>query len=243
VARGAAAAAAAADADADAEMMRSARRPEPVRGAPRRLTTPVRAARAIGSRAIGSRGIAAYGRWAFASALLAVSAAPVAAQRPKVEPPPPAKAAPIPVDADSAKGDDEAFAALPDPVREVLDVRRQLQPWDGAPGLTCVPLSTTSDGSRRQRVQGRLDDARALVVFARVDRRGALRRVEFVRRLADGGQVSYTWDAEGDATTRTDWPPELTNPSSHPIPRGGPIPRALRGLGRLVMAWPCAPSR
>lgn len=176
-----------------------------------------------------------------------VVAAPLGAQRPPVRPPPakgtpPPAAVPIPVDPDSSRGDDEAFATLPEAAREALDVRRQLQPWEGDPGLTCVPLSTTSDGSRRQRVQGKLADSRALVVFARVDRRGVLRRVEFVRRTANGGQVGYTWDAEGDLTTRTDWPPELTNPSSHPVPRGSPIPRALRGLGRLVMAWPCAPT-
>lgn len=180
-------------------------------------------------------------------AMVAARSARVDAQRPPIPPTKgtprvtsPSTNPPVPVDADSAKGDGEAFASLPEPVLEVLDVRRQLQPWDGDPGLTCVPLSTTSDGSRRQRVQGRLADARALVVFARVDRRGALRRVEFVRRLPNGGQAGFTWDAEGDVTTRTDWPPGLTNPSSHPVPRGSPIPRALRGLGRLVMAWPCA---
>lgn len=181
-----------------------------------------------------------------AGTCLTLLAVPALAQRPRVPPPPPAgkgpAMAPIPVDADSAKGDDEAFASLPEPVRELLDVRRQLQPWEGEVGLTCVPLSTTTDGSRRQRVQGRLADGRALVVFARVDRRGAIHRVEFVRRLANGGQAGYTWDANGDVTTRTDWPPDLSNASSHPVPRGGPIPRALRGLGRLVMAWPCAPT-
>lgn len=146
--------------------------------------------------------------------------------------------APIPVSPDSARADSAAFAALPAGVREVLDIRAQLQPSGGDPGLTCVPLSTTSDGSRRQRIQGRLD-GRGVVVFARASRNGVLSRVEFVRRLPDGGQHGYTWDAQGDATTAMVWPPGSTDAASHPVPKGSPIPRAVRGLGRLVLAWRC----
>lgn len=169
-------------------------------------------------------------------ALAAIALAPVtgAAQRP-----PASRPAPIPISADSARGDAEAFEALPTAVREVLDVRRQLQPVGGDAGLVCVPLSTTSDGSRRQRIQGRLADGLGLVVFARASRNGALSRVEFVRRLASGGQRGYTWDAQGDATTAMEWPPGSIEAQSFPVPRGSPIPRALRGLGRLVLTWPC----
>lgn len=148
--------------------------------------------------------------------------------------------APIPISPDSARGDAEAFESLPAPVREVLDIRRQLQPAGGDPGLVCVPLSTTSDGSRRQRVQGRLADGLGVVVFARASRNGALSRVEFVRRIPSGGQRGYTWDAQGDATTAMEWPPGSTEAQSHPVPRGSPIPRALRGLGRIVLTWTCS---
>ncbi|MBK6487706.1 MAG: hypothetical protein IPF98_12690 [Gemmatimonadetes bacterium] len=147
---------------------------------------------------------------------------------------------PIPFPSDSGRGDQLAFESLPDAVREVLDVRRDLQPQGGAKGFTCIPLSFTSDGSRRQRVQGRLQGYYGLVVFARVARDGTLARVEFVRRLADGSQRGYTWDAAGDATTAMEWPPGSTEAESHPVPRGSPIPRAVRGLGRLVLTWRCA---
>ncbi len=147
--------------------------------------------------------------------------------------------APIPFPSDSGLADQRAFETLPPPVREVLDVRRELQPQGGDPSLVCVPLSNTSDGSRRQRVQGK-PYGFGLVVFARATRSGTLARVEFVRRLADGSQRGYTWDAEGDATTAMEWPPGSTQAESHPVPRGGPIPRAVRGLGRIVLTWPCS---
>lgn len=150
-----------------------------------------------------------------------------------------ASAKPIPSTIDSLRADSAAFAALPEPVREVLDVRSRLQQSTADPNLICVPLSGTSDGSRRQRVQGRLGDGSSLVVFARVDRRGRLGRVEFVRRLPSGVQRGYTWDAAGDATVELEWPAGSMRASSGPVPKGGPIPRAVRALGRLVLTWPC----
>ncbi len=150
-----------------------------------------------------------------------------------------ASAKPIPSTIDSLRADSAAFAALPEQVREVLDVRSRLQQATADPNLICVPLSGTSDGSRRQRVQGRLGDGSSLVVFARVDRRGRLGRVEFVRRLPSGVQRGYTWDAAGDATVELEWPAGSIRASSGPVPTGGPIPRAVRALGRLVLTWPC----
>lgn len=166
-------------------------------------------------------------------------ARPPTARVAPAETPPRRVLEPIPVSTDSALADDEAFRTLPRPAREVLDVRRHIRPAGGDAGITCVPLSTTSDGSRRLRLQGRLTDGLALVVFARATRRGTLARVEFVRRLATGGQAGYTWDAEGDVTTAMDWPPGSTDATTHPVPRGGPIPRALRGLGRIALSWRC----
>jgi hypothetical protein len=152
--------------------------------------------------------------------------------------PQPRVLAPIPYPADSLRADTQAFDALPPPARAILDVRRAIAPEGGAPGLACIPLSTTSDGSRRQRVQGRIDGL-GLVVFARVTREGALARVEFVRRLPGGGQRGYTWDSAGDATTMMEWPEGSTQAESAPVPRGGPIPRAVRALGRIVLTWRC----
>ncbi len=177
--------------------------------------------------------------FAMAAALALGATLPAAVGRvPGPRPPMPQRPAPIPVSPDSARADSAAFAALPPGVRTVLDIRAQLQPDGADPGLACVPLSTTSDGSRRQRVQGRLDGL-GVVVFARASRTGVLSRVEFVRRLPGGGQHGYTWDAAGDATTAMEWPPGSSEAVSHPVPKGSPIPRAVRGLGRLVLAWPC----
>lgn len=182
-------------------------------------------------------------RWtlAFMLASACLTSFPLGAQRttPPASSRPTLTLAPIPFPSDSGLADQRAFETLPPPVREVLDVRRELQPQGGDPSLVCVPLSNTSDGSRRQRVQGK-PYGFGLVVFARATRSGTLARVEFVRRLADGSQRGYTWDAQGDATTAMEWPPGSTEAESHPVPRGSPIPRAVRGLGRIVLTWPCS---
>ena len=147
---------------------------------------------------------------------------------------------PAPADADSARADSAAFASLPPSVLEVLDVRARISPERADPNVVCVPLSATSDASRRQRLQGRLGDGTSLVVFARFTPRGSLRRVEFVRRLQSGIQRGYTWDSAGDATTAMEWPAGASEATSYPIPRGAAIPRAVRALGRLVARWSCA---
>ncbi|MEO7512823.1 MAG: hypothetical protein ABIZ91_13785 [Gemmatimonadaceae bacterium] len=168
-------------------------------------------------------------------ALIACWAVPVQAQRA-------AARGPISIPPDSARADAAAFASLPAPVREVLDVRSRVDRERADPNLSCVALSETSDGSRRQRVQGRLGDGTSLVVFGRITRAGALARVEFIRRLTSGVQRGFTWDAADDRTTSMEWAAGSTDAVSSPVPRGSPIPRALRGLGRLVFTWPCEAS-
>ena len=167
--------------------------------------------------------------------LLAFSAS--GAQSTSRRPPRPATAAAF--SPDSLRADSAAFDALPPPLRELLDVRTRIRRESADPNLVCVALSATSDGSTRQRLQGRLGDGTSLVVFARSSKSGALRRVEFVRRVASGEQRGFTWDAEGDETKGMDWPAGSSVSTSYPVPRGGPVPRALRALGRLVASWPC----
>ena len=167
--------------------------------------------------------------------LLAFSAS--GAQSTSRPPPRPATAAAF--SPDSLRADSAAFDALPPPLRELLDVRTRIRRESADPNLVCVALSATSDGSTRQRLQGRLGDGTSLVVFARSSKSGALRRVEFVRRVASGEQRGFTWDAEGDETKGMDWPAGSSVSTSYPVPRGGPVPRALRALGRLVASWPC----
>jgi hypothetical protein len=144
------------------------------------------------------------------------------------------------VSGDTLRADSIAFAALPAPLHELLDVRAGIQPGHGDPGVTCVPLSTTADGSRRLRLQGRLADGSSLVTFARVTGHGTLARVEFVRRLPSGEQRGFTWDLADDATTGADWAVGSTAAVTYPVPRGGPVPRAVRALGRIVATWNCA---
>jgi len=174
-------------------------------------------------------------------ALVALTSGTSDAQQPGAQPARPRLVLePIALPPDSIDGDNQAFDTLPLEVGRILDIRALLRESTRDPGLTCVPLSYTSDRSRRQRIQGRPADGRGLVVFARVTRAGALARVEFVRRLETGGQRGYTWDAQGDATTAMEWPAGSTQAESFPVPRGSPIPRAVRALGRLALTWRCA---
>ncbi|MBK8248933.1 MAG: hypothetical protein IPK85_16260 [Gemmatimonadetes bacterium] len=64
---------------------------------------------------------------------------------------------------------------------------------------------------------------------------GGITRVEFVR-TRNGVQRGYTWDADGNVTTGVDWTPDRSRATSFPVPSGGPVPQALRGLGRRVIA-------
>lgn len=149
--------------------------------------------------------------------------------------------------ADSAAGDSAAFAALSPSLAAALDVRRVFAPEflaDTARAY-CQPLGATDAPHQRRRIRVRLGDTLA-VLFARADRRTAeLQRVELVRRPLDGGlQHGFTWDAQGDETREVDWTADVaTATESAPIPRGSPAPRAIRALGRLVLAAPCSGAR
>jgi hypothetical protein len=144
---------------------------------------------------------------------------------------------PLPIPADSVAGDNAAFNTLPAQVRQVLDVRQHIRAFGGDPAVVCVPLST-ADGSRRQQLQGRLRDGLSLVVFARATRSTA---------------CSRAWSSSGDSprvgrqaylgTRRATRPwrwvgTGLLRCHIAPVPRGGPIPRALRELG--ASCWPGA---
>lgn len=140
---------------------------------------------------------------------------------------------------DSLRADSAAFATLPPVERSVLDVRDAITFASADPNVVCVLLSKTSEGSRRQRLQGKLADGTSLVVFARQSASGRLERVEFIRKMTTGEQRGFTWDTAGDLTTANEWKAGETSATTYPVPRGGPVPRALRGLGRIVMQWSC----
>lgn len=149
--------------------------------------------------------------------------------------------------ADSAAADSAAFAALPPSLAAALDVRRVLAPafLSDSSRAYCQPLGAEGAPHQRRRIRVRLGDT-LVVLFARADRRsGELQRVELVRRPLDGGlQHGFTWDAQGDEAREVDWVADVASATqSAPIPRGSPAPRAIRALGRLVLAAPCTGVR
>lgn len=149
--------------------------------------------------------------------------------------------------ADSAAGDSAAFAALPPSLSAALDVRDLLT--DDARADTarawCQPMGSDSTPVIRRRLRFRMPDTVG-VLFVRADREtGALQRVELVRRpLTTRLQHGFSWDEADDVTREVNWVADMaTAVETNPLPRGGPAPRALRALGRQLLAGPCTGSR
>jgi hypothetical protein len=164
--------------------------------------------------------------------------------------PPEAQAARTPFEqlaADSALGDSAALAALPPALSSWLDVRGLLTP-DVQATLEiaeCEQLDSPDPTLTRRRLRMRLEPAEALVLYAVADAdTGTLERVEFVRRRANEGQRGIVWERERDRTLSTWWretPWGLSRRVERgEIPRGGPVPRAMRALGRQLLTMPCA---
>ena len=147
---------------------------------------------------------------------------------------------------DSAAGDSAALATLPPSLQSVL----RLEPWltdrhiARTPDAECRTLGDSLPDvlvAERRRVRLRLPDSSAVVVFARADRESAtLRRVEVVRRPPDDEQRGFIWNDDGDQTVEVRWPEgPYGRMETAPQPRGGPVPRALRALGRRVLVLTC----
>lgn len=147
---------------------------------------------------------------------------------------------------DSAPGDSAALATLPPDLQNVLRLEPYLTDRHivGTPDAECRTLGDSLPDvlvAERRRVRLRLPDSSAVVVFARADREGAtLRRVEVVRRSPEGEQRGFIWHDDGDRTIEVRWPDgTLGRTESAPQPRGGPVPRTLRALGRRVLLLTC----
>jgi hypothetical protein len=163
--------------------------------------------------------------------------------------PPEAQAARTPFEqlaADSASGDSAALAALPPALSSWLDVRGLLTPNAQASLeiAECEQLDSPDPTLTRRRLRLRLEPAEALVLYAVADAdTGTLERVEFVRRRANEGQRGIVWERERDRTLSTWWretPWGLSRRVERgEIPRGGPVPRAMRALGRQLLTTPC----
>jgi hypothetical protein len=151
--------------------------------------------------------------------------------------------------ADSAHADSAAFASLPDGLEALLDLRAAIGP--PAPKTLalyeCTQIAGTREKETRRRLQVRLPDSSAVVLFAVADRTsGALERVELLRRIPHVGQRGLIWDGLHDRITSVWWfenlRGQIRQEERAALPRGGPVPRAVRALGRQLLVAPCADS-
>lgn len=162
---------------------------------------------------------------------------------------PSAEAAMSPFDrliVDSAAADAAAFAGLPKGLSELLDIRHEMTPegLESLPSAECVVMEPNRQGELRRRLNLRLADSASVVLYATADdSSGTLARVEFIRRTPRKGQRGLIWEAERDHTQSMWWTePERgvrRRVDRGNIPRGGPVPRALRALGRRLITLPC----
>lgn len=149
--------------------------------------------------------------------------------------------------ADSAVADAENLASLPPSLAEWLDISEYLDSsaWDSLPIAACHLLDPREPGTDRRRLTLRLPDSATVLLYAvaRHDN-GVLERVEFIRRTPGVGQRGIVWDVERDRTLSTWWREGRSGLSRRAergeLPRGGPVPRAMRALGRqLFLVSPC----
>ncbi len=151
--------------------------------------------------------------------------------------------------ADSAAGDSAAFATLPDGLARLFAVHTLIgrRAPEELPLYECIQLDGPRAHEVRRRLQLRLPDSSAAVLYAIADAgSGELQRVEFLRRVPREGQRGFIWDHRRDRTTSVWWfegPAGLSRREERgTLPRGGPVPRAVRGLGRQLFASSCADS-
>jgi hypothetical protein len=196
--------------------------------------------------------VSARARVGLAAVAALVVAAPIAAAWLVHRELPEARAAEAPfvrLLADSAAGDSAAFATLPEALHALFSLHRVIgtPAAESLPLYECIQMPGRRDDETRRRMQLRFPDSSAAVLFAITDRaRGTLKRVEFVRRTPRAGQRAFIWDGVRDRTTSIWWfegPRGLTRREERgDVPRGGPVPRAVRGLGRQLFVAPCADS-
>lgn len=165
--------------------------------------------------------------------------------------PPEAQAALTPFErlvADSANADSAAFAALPPALDGWLDVRELLtEPVrETLPLAECQEMEPIDAGLYRRRMRIRMADNTFVILYAVADRaNGTLDRVEFIRRTPRNGQRGLVWESARDRTLSTWWNETSWGLSRRvergEIPRGGPVPRAMRALGRQLFILPCNP--
>lgn len=186
------------------------------------------------------------------SLVLLTVAAPIAAGVAVHRATPPAHAAATPfltLSADSLHADSAAFATLPAGLAALLDVRSSIGAVtpETLPLRECIQMAGAETDQLRRRLQLRFVDSSAAVLYAVADRTsGTLARIEFIRRTPGEGQRGFIWDGKRDRTTSVWWfesPRGLSRREERgDLPRGGPVPRAVRALGRQLLTVSCADS-
>lgn len=142
---------------------------------------------------------------------------------------------------DSARGDSAALASLPPGLVPLFAVRTVLTPQalrDTA-SVRCERLGPPNVAESRRRLRVRLADGSRTVLFVRTARADTIRRVELVRREPQGDQRGLIWDATNDVVQSLVWSAGVRLPEVTTLPRGEPTSRALRALGRRLLALPC----
>jgi len=141
-----------------------------------------------------------------------------------------------------ARADSAAVAATPPGLVDVLALDPYLRDdyVRTTPGASCVLQSEPSELEERRRVRAPLPDSALVIVYVRAESDTALGRIEVLRRAPSGDQIGVTWAAEGDEVAVVRWPYGPDAPAERGIyPRGGPLPRILRRIGRQARALTC----
>jgi hypothetical protein len=142
-----------------------------------------------------------------------------------------------------AAADSAARAALPPVLAEALALDAYLNDayLSATPRAECVLQSEPGQADERRRVRAPLPDSSVVIAYVRASASDAeLRRVEMLRRAPDGEQLGVTWSGEENQTSVVRWPNGLRQPAERAVhPRGGPLPRVMRALGRRVLTLRC----
>lgn len=150
---------------------------------------------------------------------------------------------------DSAAADDAAFDEMPPPLRAQLDMRSHLRrlesPHDTA-RILCQEMGAPTRPEIRRRLRLRLGGEprrpdTTVILFVRATRAtAALERIELVRNPRGGLQRGFIWTATSDQLQSVEWIGRGANETTtYPIPAGTPAPRAVRALGRRLLAASC----
>ena len=141
-----------------------------------------------------------------------------------------------------ARADSAAAAAIPPGLVDVLTLDPYLRDdyLRTTEGASCIVQSARGAPEERRRVRAPLPDSALVIVYVRSAADTAPRRVEVLRRAGSGEQIGVAWTADENDVAVVRWPNGLARPAEQGrYPRGGPLPRVLRTIGRRVLRLDC----